>query len=137
MDVEDVRATARRFFEEQDRLRGGPAEDLCADGYAAHIAGLPTMGVEGHTQFAAAFYQAFADLHHVIEEDVTAGSRAVLRFRLVGTNTGSFMGSPPTGRPIDVAALAIMDVTDGKVTQVRGVFDRLGLMEQLGALPAP
>jgi hypothetical protein len=30
-----------------------------------------------------------------------------------------------------------MRVLEGKVAELRGVFDRLGLLHQLGAIPAP
>lgn len=61
---EQAKATAVKFFEEQDRLRGGPADELCGDGHIAYIASLSPMDLEGHKQFAAAFYAGFPDLKH-------------------------------------------------------------------------
>jgi hypothetical protein len=37
------RALGRRFFVEQDRLRGGPPEARCAPGYTATLGGNPAM----------------------------------------------------------------------------------------------
>ena len=71
-DAEDD-ATAWRFFEEQDRLRGGPADDLCGEGYTAHLAGFPGMGLEGHKGFAAASYAAFPDMRHTLRERWSTG----------------------------------------------------------------
>jgi hypothetical protein len=45
---DQVKATAVRFFEEQDRLRGGPADGLCADGYTAYLASFSPMDLAGH-----------------------------------------------------------------------------------------
>ncbi|MGH9281086.1 MAG: hypothetical protein ACRD12_23750, partial [Acidimicrobiales bacterium] len=59
---EQAGTTAWRFFEEQDRLRGGPADELCGEGYTAYLASFPPMDLEGHKGFAAAFYAAFPDM---------------------------------------------------------------------------
>jgi predicted ester cyclase len=94
MSAETNAALGRLFFAEQDRLRGGPADEFCAS------------------------------------EDSVA-----VRFRLRGTQTGDFMGIPATGKPIAVSAIVIMRISDGKVTELKGVFDQFGLMQQLGVIP--
>lgn len=132
----ELKETARAFFEEQDRLRGGPADELCADGYRAFLAGFPAMDLDAHKRFAADFYASFPDLTHRVDEVVAAGDRAVLRLRLTGTNDGSFMGAPPSGKPIDVGGLVLMKIVSGRVAELHGQFDQLGLMQQIGALPS-
>jgi steroid delta-isomerase-like uncharacterized protein len=133
---QDSKAIGRRFFEEQDRLRGGPADQLCASTYTFHIAGNPPMDLEGHKQFASMFYAAFPDLHHVIEDTVAEGDKAVVSITLEGTHKGDFMGIPATGKEVRVSAIAIFQIADGKVTRVFGVLDQAGMMQQLGAAPA-
>jgi predicted ester cyclase len=130
---EQHKTTARRFFQEQDRLRGGPADELCADGYTARLASFPAMDLAGHKQFAATFYGAFPDLEHHVEDVIAEGNRVAVRFRVTGTNTQSFMGSPPSGRPMEFDALAVMTIDAGKVTELFGQFDQLGVLQQLGA----
>jgi len=125
----------RRFFEAQDRLRGGPAEALCAPGYTAQIGGNPAMDRGGHEQFARAFYAAFPDARHAIEEVFGTDDRVAVRFVIRGTNTGSFFGLPPTGRSIAVPGHVLMQVSGGKVTRLWGIFDEAGLLRTLGALP--
>jgi predicted ester cyclase len=46
------------------------------------------------------------------------------------------MGSPASGRAIDVGAAVFMRVVSGKVAEIRAVFDQVGLLKQIGALPA-
>jgi len=58
-----------------------------------------------------------------------------VRFTLRGTHTGDFMGMPPTGRAITVQAIVLLTVADGRVTHLRAIFDRFGLMQQLGVIP--
>ena len=132
---EQAKTTAVKFFEEQDRLRGGPADDLCAESYTAHLASFPAMDLAGHKQFSAAFYAGFPDLKHRVDEVIAEGDRVAVRFRVIGTNTESFMGSPPSGRPIEFDGLALMTVASGKVTELWGQFDQIGVLQQIGASP--
>lgn len=55
---------------------------------------------------------------------------------LRGSHTGAFFGIPATGRPVTIAANVLMQVADGKVTTLWGMFDEAGLLRQIGVLPA-
>jgi steroid delta-isomerase-like uncharacterized protein len=136
MSYEQNKQTAVRFFAEQDRQHGPLAADLCAADYQAEIAGFPPMDREGHSQFGAMFYRAFPNLHHRIEETVAEDDKVTVHFTLHGAQTGDFAGIPPTGRDVTVPAIAILNLREGKVYRLRAVFDQMGLMRQLGALPA-
>lgn len=131
MSPEMSRALARRFFAEQDRLRGGPAAELCAPGYTATLAGNPPLDLAGHQAFAAAFYAGFPDLRHQVDLLAAEGDRAAVRFTLFGTHTGPFLGLPPTGCAIAVTASALMRLDQGCVAALWAEFDQLGLMRRL------
>lgn len=47
------------------------------------------------------------------------------------------MGVAPTGRQIEVSAIAIQHFVDGKIVRLWGQFDQVGLMQQLNVLAAP
>jgi predicted ester cyclase len=134
--VEQNRQLGRRFFAEQDALRGGPAPALCSPAYEAVLGGNPAVDRDGHEAFARAFYAAFPDLGHEVEEAIATGDRVAVRFVLKGTHTGAFFGIPPTGRPIAVRANVILHVASGRVSRLLGVFDEAGLLRQIGALPS-
>jgi predicted ester cyclase len=131
--VEANCALARRFFAEHDRLRGGPAAELCAQEYRAYVGGNPAMDRAGHEAFAKEFYGAFPGIHHTIVEVFGTEDRVAVRFVVDGVHTGAFFGMPPTGRPIVIAANVILHVANGKVTKLFGVFDEAGLVKQIGA----
>jgi predicted ester cyclase len=135
MSTEQNKATARRFFAEQDRRKGPLCEEICAADYAASIAGFPTMDRAGHSQFGVMFYQAFPNLFHTIEQTIGEDDKVTVHFTLHGANTGDFMGIPATNREVMVSAIAILRFVNGKVTQLQAVFDQMGLMRQLGVLP--
>lgn len=72
-------------------------------------------------------------------EDVLAsGDKVVARVHATGTHQGEFMGMPATGKSIDVQVIDIMRFgDDGLVHEHCGLLDALGMMQQLGAIPAP
>ena len=89
-------------------------------------------------QMFRAYRAAFPDLRMEAEDVLVSGDRAVARVRATGTHEGEFMGMPATGRHVDVQ---LIDITrfgdDGLAHEHWGVFDALGMMQQLGAIPAP
>jgi predicted ester cyclase len=42
---------------------------------------------------------------------------------------------PATGKPIDFQGVSVVRIEDGKVAEIWGASDGLGLMQQLGAFP--
>lgn len=134
MQVHDTAAAiGRRFLEEQDRLKGGPAADLCAADYQAVIGGNPPMDRAGHEAFSRGFYAAFTSLQHRVEESFASGDdRVAVRFTLSGTHTAPFFGLPASGRSITVTANVVMHLRNGQVARLYGAFDEAGLLRQLG-----
>ena len=47
------------------------------------------------------------------------------------------MGIPATEKSITVGGIAIFRVENGKVEELREVFDEMSMMQQLGMIPAP
>jgi predicted ester cyclase len=131
----DNEALARSFFEEADR--GRTPVELCAAGFTAHFPGPPPMDLAGFDQFEAMIRSAFSGIRHPIEDLVGDGDRVAVRLRFEGTHTGDFMGVPASGKQFSVQGTAFLHVAGGKVAQLWGFLDQLGLMRQIGGLPAP
>jgi predicted ester cyclase len=47
------------------------------------------------------------------------------------------MGLPATGKPITMTGIEIFRIKDGKIAELWGEANLLGLMQQLGIFPAP
>jgi predicted ester cyclase len=94
----------------------------------------PGAAIEGFRQQLAAFGPAdAADSGLLVQELIGEGSQVVARLRVVGKHTGSHPRRPePTGRDFDVEQIWIFTLTDGLITEIRAVSDRLGLFLQLG-----
>jgi steroid delta-isomerase-like uncharacterized protein len=80
---------------------------------------------------------AFPDLQLVPGEAICQGDRVAMPFTMSGTHRGTFAGIPPTGKRFAVPGVVVGRVIVGRIEELRGVFDGLGMMQQLGVLPAP
>jgi len=58
-----------------------------------------------------------------------------VRWGVRGTHRGTFMGVPPTEKPVSVNGIIIYRLEDQKIVEYWGSFDTLGLMQQLGKVP--
>ena len=59
------------------------------------------------------------------------------RLTMSGTHQGEFAAVPPTGRQVSVTGIDVWRVRNGKCAEHWLALDNLGLMQQLGAIPAP
>lgn len=67
---------------------------------------------------------------------IAEGDKVSARFIVSGTHTGEFLGIPPTGNAVTIIGTGIIRFADGKDVEHHVNFDALGLMQQLGVLPA-
>ena len=133
------KAILRRFFE--DLFNTGNlavADEIVATDYLNHNAAPgETPGREGLKQFVAAVRTAFPDLHFTVEDQIAEGDKVVTRWTSTGTHQGEFGGIPATGKQVRLTALNIHRVVNGQVTEGWLQWDALGMMHQLGVIPAP
>lgn len=76
------------------------------------------------------------DFAFQIDDLFAEGDLVVARTTISGTHLGTFFGAPATGKRIEIAAIDVWRVADGKLSEVWHYEDILGVMQQLGALPA-
>lgn len=79
---------------------------------------------------------AFPDIHFEIDDVVEDGDRVGERITVTGTHQGDLMGIPPTGKRVEVPAMAIHRAEDGKCVEVWFYLDEMALMQQLGVIPS-
>jgi len=98
--------------------------------------GQPTTR-EGFQQFATALRTAFPDIHYTVDDTIEEGDRFVQRQTASGTMTGDFAGMPATGKRATWTEIHIGRVADGRVVEHWGLVQELGMLVQLGVIPAP
>ena len=112
-------------------------DELYAGDVVAHDAppGLPP-GLEGTRQFFTMYRAAFPDTHMEIEDQLADGDKVVTRWTATGTHTGDLMGIPPTGKQVKVPGITIDRLKGDKIVEYWSLFDQLGLLQQIGAVPS-
>ena len=136
--AQDNEQLARRFFEELcNGRRAEVADEIVAESYVSHgPQAPPAEGPEG-VKARVAVYQDALDGQWDVQEVFSSGDRVITRWIGRGTHNGELMGVAPTGRTIAVDAITVFRVADGKIAEEWTVWDALGLLEQVGAVPAP
>ncbi len=133
-------ATYRRWFDEgcsQGNVE--LADELYSAEYVTHALGpqfAPTL--EGLKMFIRALREGLPDLRCPMEEVVAEGERVAGRFSLRGTHTGTLLGIPATGQPVNAGVMVIARFDErGKWVEDWASWDQLGMLQQLGVIPAP
>lgn len=97
----------------------------------------PLRGVDGYIAVLDMMRGAMPDVRWEAEEFIAEGDKVMIRFTMSGTQTGPFMGMPATGKAVEVTAMNIYQLKDGKIIREHGLPDLFTMLQQLGAMPAP
>jgi len=76
-------------------------------------------------------------VENAIEDQVAEGDTVVTLWTTHGTNTGSLFGMPATNKPATITGITIDHIVGGKIVETWTNFDALGMLQQLGVVPAP
>jgi steroid delta-isomerase-like uncharacterized protein len=76
--------------------------------------------------------EAFPDFHVTLEDLIADEHKVVVRLTARGTQRGAFMGVPATGKSATWMGIRIFRLVNGKIVEHWGVWDSLGMMQQLG-----
>ena len=139
MSTEQNKTVVQQMVEEVF-VRGDVSrvEAYLAPGFVEHEElppGIPG-GREGVKALTTMLHAAFPDFEAVIEDIIAEGDRVVVRMTWSGTQQGEFMGIPATGRRVSFGVIDILRMADGQCVEHWGQMDSMGLMQQLGAVPA-
>jgi steroid delta-isomerase-like uncharacterized protein len=129
---------ARRAIEEV--YTGGNldvVDELVNNHILVHSPGAEFQGVTELKEFVRSLRDAFPDLQMTVEDQVAEGDKVVTRWTARGTQTGPFLGIPPSGKTGTMTGVEIDRFVDGKAAECWTSADYLGMMQQLGAIPTP
>lgn len=102
---------------------------------APEFAGAGGRGPAAFARTVVELRAAFPDIRYTIEDVVEEGDRVAIRWTWTGTHEGPFRGFPPTQRKVSNQGLAVFQLSDGKIVRSWVETDRLGFLQQIGALP--
>jgi steroid delta-isomerase-like uncharacterized protein len=138
--TQENKDVARRWVEDvQTEHRLDVIDEIFAPDIVNHdpAGALPSpQGANGIRAFFEAMFAAFPDFTAVVEDQIAEGDKVVTRKTVSGTHDGELMGIPPTGKRFEIPVIDIFRVVDGKCTDHWSVVDQMGMMQQLGLMPA-
>ena len=133
-----------RHFVEEAWNKRPPNLEICFEFFApTHIAhswdGDPehdVHGPQGHFDFVTNYHKAFPDVHIDFILLVAKNDLVWAVMTASGTFEGPYMGIPPTGKRFSIQAFGVNRIVNGQSVEAWGMVDRLGMLTQLGIIPA-
>ena len=138
MPAAESEAVVRRLFDAVNAGSLDRALECVADEIVVHtpIPGI-APGRDGFAAFMGLYFAAFPEQRVDVHDVLAAGDRVAVRHTHHVTHGGEFAGLPPSGKRATVEGMELFRVAGGKVVELWHYDDLLGLMQQLGAIPAP
>ncbi len=115
------------------------ADELVHPGFVDHEPAHDDQltGPESVKRTAEGLRSAFGDLRFEVEAEIAEGDKVVQLVTMSGRHIGPLVGREPTGNAFSVRHVYIWRLAEGKIIDHWGSRDDLGLLQQLGLLPAP
>jgi steroid delta-isomerase-like uncharacterized protein len=136
MSLEENKQLVRELMARLDARDIDGVVSYCAPDAVWHGFTPQPLDNAGYRQAIQVFLDAFPDSRFVVRHLVAEGDEVAAPHQLRGTHNGAFQGIPPTGKPVVVDAIAIFRIADKKVARVWLNAEILGLLMQIGAIPA-
>jgi steroid delta-isomerase-like uncharacterized protein len=129
---ETNKRTVGQLFETFNQGDLGAIDQLVGPGY---VGAQGDRGPAGFKAVVAGLRTAFPDIHYTLEDVVAEGDRVAVRWRWTGTHAAPFRAFPATGKAVTNTGAGIFRLADGKIVAATLETDRLGFLEQVGAVP--
>ena len=134
----ESKAVVRKFYALVEKGDMSGVGQLLSDDFVWHFAGVPApFDKHNSVGFLQAFHAAFPDTQHSLDPQIAEGDRVVTPLTFRATHRGELQGIPASGKRVEIRALNIHRILSGKIAQAETVVDMMGLMQQIGAIPAP
>jgi predicted ester cyclase len=135
----DETLIVKRVLEEPWQGNFDVIDDYVAAGYVGHTTAEPEpiRGPEGFKANVRTYLAGFPDARITVDDHVAAGDKVAVRWTGRGTQTGEIAGIAPTGKEVTVTGITISRLEAGQVVEDWTSWDLLGMLAQLGAVPAP
>lgn len=112
-------------------------DELASSDYVYRAPGIEEVrGAKAFKELVTFYRTAFPDLSNKIEDQVAEGDKVVTRGTTYGTHKAPLGNIPASGKRIIVPWVLISRFDGEKIAEEWEVYDSLGMMQQIGAIPA-
>ena len=112
------------------------ATEIFAPDFLAHMPGRPPMDRATFEQFVGGVTDGMPGYTYEIHDQIAQGDLVVTRITWRGVHSGDLAGVPATGRSIELRGINMFRVQGGRAVEQWAELDMLGLLQQIGAIPA-
>ena len=137
MEATENKRLAMQFVDDVNGRKFDAVAALMAPDFVARWSGRPE--VRGAAAWVAAVQAILAgvpDLIYEVDTVVAEDDVVAMRYHWTGTQTGTLRGIPPGGKRLRVAGMGFFRFQNGLLVEEWAVDDSLGLLQQLGVVPA-
>ncbi|UCG68052.1 MAG: ester cyclase [Thermoplasmata archaeon] len=136
MPEEENKTIAYQFFKKVWNQGNMDAmQELMINDIKVHTGSQNFMGIDRYKDYILAYRKAFPDVKFTFEDQIAEGDKVVDFFTIREAYKGELQGIPPTDRSFEIKGIAIIQIKNNKMVEIWGVFDALGMMRQIGAVP--
>lgn len=141
MSTDANKAVVRRYRELHNTNQLDRLGEVLAEHFAPHtlLPGMPAA-LATYQQIHQMALASFPDLQTHTEDLIAEGDKVVERWTQTMTHTGApfFMGNlPASGKAVRTTGISIYRLADGKIIEHWADMDFMGVLVQLGVIPAP
>ncbi len=137
--MENAKLIVRRLLEEPWKGNWDVIDEYVAPGYVGHDPSQPEpiRGPDGLRANFQQYIEGFADARITVDDQIAEDDKIATRWTGRGTHTSEFAGMAATGKDVTISGLTLSRLEGGKVVEEWTTWDTLGMLVQLGAIPAP
>jgi steroid delta-isomerase-like uncharacterized protein len=106
-------------------------DSIIGDEFVDPASGAGEKGPETLKHVISYFRSTFPDLKVTIDEIITDRNKVAWKWTAHATHQGEIFGIPASNRKVIFSGIIIDKIIDGKIVHRQGIWNRLGLKEQL------
>lgn len=130
--MSDSLDVAQQYFDAWNAHDAGAIANVFSENGEYHD---PNVNIRGRdiNNYAQPLWEAFPDLSFDLISKADCGNGTIAaQWRMKGTNTGPYLGLPPTGKKVLLSGADFIKISGDKIESVTGYFDSKPVPEQLG-----
>ena len=139
MTVDEMKRMARESLELWSSGSTGKAEDIFLPNYLNHqepaaVGGVEGVDLEEWKAIVAECHTAFSDFNVAVLTQIAEGDLVATRWQFEATQTGDYLGHPPSGKRATWTGIQIDRFEGGKIAESWVDWDKYRLFAALGFL---
>ena len=136
MSADESKLLVRRYYEEVVNTGNVSqlAEFISPAYVEVHNNNRHPVGLAGAKEHVLGVRETYPDLHLTVEQQIAEGEWVVTRVTARGTHEGVWLGMRPTGQKVEMTAVNIDRVVDGRIVEHGGAANLLEPFLEIGAI---